>query len=267
MTTPVDYLYQLLAAFEADEVSLKFDPVFQLEANQLKLHGLRSVVDWPLESRNHVASIFKEAERFGMSLAVDEPSIRLLFRYLKNFKSVFEHPIQLYVSVCITSFTTDTLVRLITDLADDIEFDLSNLTLCLKENYPNKDYLAQLYHLNELKGLNVKISVTHSENNPPRVDLMTKAQVNFIELSRELVLNYKSNRQISQYLKGMIATIRNLNKSVYVDGVSDLEMINFFRACGAEYFSGSVVSDTVNVCDLSKINRSLDTAMQSVARN
>lgn len=264
MTTPVDYLYQLLAAFEASEVSLKFDPVFHLESDQFKLHGLRSVVDWPLESRNHVASIFKEAERFGMSLALDEPSIRLLFRYLKNFRSAFENPMQLYVSASISSFTTDTLVRLITELADDIEFDLSNLTLCLKENYPNKDFHKQLYYLNELKGLNVKISVAHSEYYLPRVDLITKAQFNLVELSREFALNYKSNRNMLRYLTGMTSTIRSLNKNVYVDGVSDLEMINFFRACGAEYFSGIALSDSIKVGDFSNISHSLDRVLQSV---
>lgn len=265
MTTSVDYLYQLLAAFEADEVLLRFDPVYRTEGLQLKLHGLRCVVDWSLKSRNNVTSIFNEAERFGMSMAVDEPLIRLVFKYLNIYKSAFDTSIQLYVPAAIASFTTDNLVRLISELADDAEFDLAKLTFCLKDNYPSKDYHEQLFHLNELKSLNVNLSIAHSENYFPRVDLMTRTQFKSIELSRELALKYKSNRHMLTYLKGMIATVRGLEKSVYVDGVSDIATINFFRDGGAEYFSGDALSELVSANDLININRLLDVPIQSAS--
>lgn len=253
MTTPVDYLYQFLAALDTNEVSLKFEPVYQATEEQMQFRGLYTHVDWPSQPRAAITAIFRDAERFGLSLDLDKPIFKLLFRYIEQHPSEFSSPEQLYVSASISSFTSDALVKFIVEKAEDIEFNLARLTICLDETSPSKDYEKQLANLNDLRSYGINLSISHNGTHLPRVDLLTKPQFKYISVSEELALNYNANRYTLKYLKGIISTLKSLDKKIIVSGVRDANATNFFLNCGVEYYSGPVFQDPINVHELSEL--------------
>ncbi|TRW50211.1 EAL domain-containing protein [Aliidiomarina halalkaliphila] len=271
MVTPVANMAVLFEAIEEDSVSLFFEPVVRVSQAATSLYALHCGIDAKSLnfSEQELECVLSTAERHGLSGVIDQHCIRLAMREFAGSSVLSMEPkLTLLITANLDSFSSPAIVRDMQKQANALNFDLSQLVICIIERSSSRMFSEQIDVMREAIELGIRFCGVHTKAFPTRIDFLLQKEFTLLKINEDMVKEAITSQPMSKYFHNFYDSAHNLGKQVLIFGVESEQMLLCMRANGYEvlagkYFSGPLSREQTEKMVLYWRNREIHVSLRT----
>lgn len=224
----------LRKAISHDQLYLMYQPKIHLSSR--KLEGVEALLRWAHPEFGNIspAEFIPLAEKSGQ---INEIGNWVLEKAIRQLGTI-DRPLMLNVNISTGQLLQDSFVQRIYKLVNENEYPSHLLNLEITESVALYDINKTIAILNQLKELNIKISMDDFGTGYSSLNHLLKLPVDYLKIDRSFIdgMEYKaSQRMLTQ---ATIDVAHNLNMSVVAEGIETSEQLNLLLGYGCDIGQG-----------------------------
>jgi len=234
---PIEYS-DIKYALEADQFTVYYQPIFDLEKNVLA--GAEALIRWihPEKGLIPPGLFLPIVEKTGFMKLLSEFVASKIIQQLSTWKKLGFRKIQVAINLSMREFESEDYYLLLKDLLQKHQISASQLKVEITENVAmfNEEY--SLSQFKKLEELGIQISLDDFGTGYSSFSMLEAFPINTLKLDRSFVYDMTQNADHYNIVKAMIAMAHSLNIKVIAEGIEDQETANALKLLHADYVQG-----------------------------
>lgn len=227
-------LNELRVGLDNKELFLQLQP--KVDADSSSVVGFEALIRWRTKEGNlippvaFIPVIEKSGMNYGFDLYVAEQLCQILISY-----PVLNVPVSFNISA--NSLNHETFIYDLKQIFASHAIDFSRVEIEVTENaLINSD--NALARLAELKKFGFNICLDDFGAGFSSLSYLLRLPVNIIKIDRAFVADITTNPSSYTLIEGIVSIMKNLNKSIVVEGVETQEQLNMLTSLNIETIQG-----------------------------
>jgi len=230
------------------EFRVYYQPLISLKTG--KIIGFEALVRWQHPERGLVPPnmFIPVAEETGVIIQIGEWVMREACRQAVQWMKQFPNYEDLIISVnlSVKQFEESNIVKCVEKVLKETQINPQNLKLEITESMAMKNLHATLKKLNDLKGLDVKLSIDDFGTGYSSLAYVSQFPLDTLKVDRSFLLRMDVNDEESQIIvKTIIALAHDLKLKVIAEGIEIQEQLIKLKTLQCEYGQGYLFSRPV----------------------
>ena len=228
----------LRKAVELNQFYLMYQPKIGLKS--FDLEGVEALLRWEHPEFGNVspAEFIPMAEKSGQVNAIGNWVLEEAIRHIKTI----DQPLMLNVNISTGHLLQEAFIKSIKNILDENGYPGSLLNLEITESVALYDINKTIDILNQLKDLNVKISMDDFGTGYSSLSYLSKLPIDYLKIDRSFIKGMEHTESQRTITKAAIEVAHNLKMSVVAEGVETEEQLNLLVSYGCDIGQGYLFS-------------------------
>ncbi|MBN1669176.1 MAG: EAL domain-containing protein [Anaerolineales bacterium] len=246
---------ELRKALENDELRVYYQPIVQLESNQLI--GFEALARWQHPELGILQPIefVPLAEETGMIIALDRWMLKHACRQMSSWQQRYKMDPPLTISVNISGkhIATQDLADYVADLLEQTGLNPDSLKLEITERtiIDYNDITAGIF--SNLQKLGVQIQIDDFGIGYSSLGYLSRFPVNALKIDRSFVEKIVDSTSQREIVQAIVTLTGRLNVRVIAEGVETIEQLQELRKLGCELGQGFLVATPMDNGDVEEL--------------
>jgi EAL domain-containing protein (putative c-di-GMP-specific phosphodiesterase class I) len=235
----------LRSAIERDELCLRFQPQILLDTGDVV--GMTTSVCWEHPERGlmHPSEFIPVAEGSRLILPIGHRALREACRQAAEWQEQHWGDLPLMVSADLSArqFRQKGLPRDVARLLRETGLEPRSLNLRVSESVAMKDTQYTISTLEDLKGLEVQLSISNFGTGYSSLSHLNRFPIDFLVIDSSFVDNLWEGSADATVVSGMISLAHALGITAIAEGVETLKQVTQLRRLGCNLAQGDHFSE------------------------
>lgn len=231
---------EMRMALERGEFSLHYQPIIQLDTNDLV--GFEALVRWNHPTRGLVSPMefIPAAEETGLILPLGKWILFESCRQLRKWQNhnFFDSTIAISVNLSSKQFLQPNLAEQVAEALEETGLDPSCLKLEITESYILENTELAVATMARLRALGVEISLDDFGTGYSCLSYLHRLPIDYLKIDRSFVSRMEEKRENEEIVHTIIKLAQNLKMKVIAEGIETVEQLNLLKKLGCEYGQG-----------------------------
>ncbi|MCC0178006.1 EAL domain-containing protein [Waterburya agarophytonicola K14] len=227
-------------AIANEEFELYYQPIISFTTG--KITGFEALVRWISPTRGFISpgDFIPVAEETGLIVPMGKWILETACRQMQSWRSQFPEAEQVTMSVNLSSrqFSQADLVAQIQETLIVTELDPANLKLEITESMVMDDVENTIILLNELKELNIKISLDDFGTGFSSFSYLHRFPTDTLKIDRSFVSNMSQGSKNIEIVNTIVILAHKLGMDVIAEGIETVEEKEILAGFNCEYAQG-----------------------------
>lgn len=257
----VDIEMRLRKALENNELSLHYQPKFNLKSGQVS--GFEALLRW--YDANDVLTSPEEfipiAEETGLIFSIGEFVIESACQELNHWRSLGHNDISVAINLSAVQFMDKKLVTRVEQFINKYNIKPMSLEIEITESTLIENLQYTIKTLKELKQLGVKLSLDDFGTGFSSLNYLKQFPIHALKIDRTFVLDMVNDPRDASMVESIINLAHNLSIMVIAEGVETTEQLDMLTQFNVEEVQGFLLSkpiDAKTVIGLLSQNKVMD---------
>ena len=230
---------QLISAIKNDELSVVFQPLFDVAQNRVV--GFEALTRWVHPERGQISptEFIALAEETSLILPVGQYALRKSFQALKALEARFDYAF-VAVNVSARQSVIPHFAELVVSMAHEHEIAPHRLELEITESL-TLDYQHVRALINTCHKHGIRVSLDDFGTGFSNLGHLHELAFNTVKLDQAFTRQLVTNARCCALARGIVNMIHSINCKVIAEGVETREQAEMLRGMGAEYFQGWLI--------------------------
>jgi diguanylate cyclase (GGDEF)-like protein len=228
----------LKAAFENDEFLIHYQPVIDINKNEII--GVEALLRWqhPDKGMIHPSDFISIAEDCGLIVALGE---WLIFRVCKQISVWQEAGLQkqhVSINLAPRQFKEQDLLVVFTQAMSEYDVDASSLSVEITERTLIDNIGEVEATLKKLRKMGMRIMLDDFGTGYASLAYLKEFPVDIVKIDRAFISGIPDSREDSAIVEAIVGLTRGLNLNLIAEGVENEQQINLLKSMGCQYAQG-----------------------------
>jgi len=253
---------QLVYAIEKQELSLSFQPKFDLKNN--RIIGAEALLRWSNPELGTVspAEFIAIAEQSNLIIKIGDFVIDEAFRVASKCRKKYDVNFQIAINLSPCQLRSESLVHSIKQRLNEYQLLNELIEFEITESVLMDGNRTILMTLTELHELGVKLSMDDFGTGYSSLSYLKKYPFDIIKIDRSFVMNMENSPADRSLVKAAISMAKSLELKVVAEGIENIEQLNYIKSYDCEYGQGYFFSRPLPEKELYKLLKSIQPAFQ-----
>ncbi len=240
---------KLRGALERDELSLQFQPQFDLQTGLIA--GVEALLRWTTSDLGAVppSEFIPIAEATGMIFPIGEWVLRTACAQQRAWTDEGLPSIHMAVNVSACQFVSAGFPSLVLTIIQDTGIDPAALELEITESALMNDEARSMATLQELKALGVMLSIDDFGTGYSNLARLREFPVDRLKIDRSFVAHIATRSSDSTIAEAIIAMAKTLKLDVVAEGVEDFQQLLLLQEHQCHLAQGYLLSRPLRAAD------------------
>lgn len=242
-------------AVERKEFEIFYQPIVNLD--DAGLEGFEALVRWNHPERGLVspAEFIPVAESNGLIVPMTIDILRSACKQLRIWQMGSDENAGLMVSVnlSVKSLADPQLVRQITEVIEETDFDPAYLKLEITESGLMDNAENAILMLQHLKSIGVKLSIDDFGTGYSSLSYLHRFPIDTLKVDRSFVSTMEEGTENGEIVRTVIALAKVLKLSVVAEGIESIHQFHQLRILGCEFGQGYLFSRPLPISEINKL--------------
>ena len=225
-------------AFEADQLTLSFQPIFDLERNSVG--SFEALLRWNDDELGVVspAEFIPVAEGSGLIGPIGTWVLRQSCRTLKRWHDLTQMPLRMAVNISSHQLSETDFVDVVTDILEAVDLSAKYLELEVTESIVLEP--SAIERLSRLRTLGVNVLLDDFGTGYSSLAYLQKLPIDGLKIDRSFIgeLSLDDQSYGNTLVETIIRLARTLGRHVVAEGVETAEQLEILRAMGCGRVQG-----------------------------
>ncbi len=231
---------ELQKAIEREELFLQYQPIFNLQNNQLT--GFEALVRWEHPTRGLIFpnKFIPVAEQTGLILKLDNWVLNTACHQLAHWKNKYPNHSFLTISINITAVDLHkkNLIKDIDTMLAKTELDGRSIILEITESMLIEDIDHTIGILNQIEERNIQISIDDFGTGYSSLNYLHRLPVNNIKIDHSFINDIQEDPRNHQVVSTIIALSDQLELSSVAEGIESPEQLKILQKLNCQMGQG-----------------------------
>jgi diguanylate cyclase (GGDEF)-like protein/PAS domain S-box-containing protein len=229
---------ELRAAFERDELSVYYQPLYDLACG--KLIGAEALLRWRHDARGWIspASFIPVAEETGLIVQFGEWVLRTACRQTRIWQDSSQCLLRIAVNLSGVQIERSDIVGIVERTLDETGLPPESLELEITETYVMRQAQRSARILKGLRALGVSLAIDDFGTGQSSLAYLQRLPVNKLKVDRSFVTDILRSESDSAIARAIIALGHTLHLKVLAEGIETAEQAEFLRELKCEEGQG-----------------------------
>ena len=236
-------------AIEADQLSLHYQPIFQLDTK--KIVSFEVLVRWHHPEKGLVMpdTFIPLAEETGLIIPLGEWVLSTACRKFGEWKARFgdANPARISVNVSSLQLLSANLIPCIDDSLKSSGLSGSDLTLEITESVLMENIEEEIEVLDQLRKRDIKLSIDDFGTGYSSLSYLQKLPIDALKIDRSFIQDIEMNPTNFDIAAAIITLARQLNLEVIAEGLEKERHLDILRSLSCQYGQGYIFSKPLDV--------------------
>lgn len=240
LSKKVDLEQDLRRAVDAAEISLVYQPLFEIQTG--RLHGFEALARWDHHSRGMVnpEEFISLAEELGLILRITDQVMERAckqFRAWQQFSPLFER-LHMHVNIAGADLLGGSLAERVERITRETQLDPGFLTLEVTEGILMPSVHDAAVTLRGLQALGIKISIDDFGTGYSSLSHLSTLPIDSLKIDRSFVSLMLPGSKESEIVRAIVSLAGALGTSVVAEGIETESQMLQLRDLGCEFGQG-----------------------------
>ncbi|MCJ8348767.1 EAL domain-containing protein [Moritella sp.] len=229
---------QLYNALENDELSLHYQPFFDVANNQLI--GSEALLRWHNPLLGYVApdKFIAIAEQSGMMVEIGYFVLRSAIQQLARWQQVHNEAFFIAVNLSPLQLQDKELVNKIQDLLETYNVSANSLEIEITENVFLGDQDGALQILQDIDALGIRIALDDFGTGYSSLSYIQRFPFSSVKIDRSFIASLATSELNQHLVKAIISMATAFNLKVVAEGIEDATQASFIKNAGGHIYQG-----------------------------
>ena len=234
----LDLENSLKAAFENDEFLIHYQPVIDINKNEVT--GVEALLRWqhPDKGMIHPVDFVSVVEECGLIVALGEWLIFSVCKQLKVWRDAGLENQNVSINLSPRQFKEQDLVALFTQAMDENGIDGSSLSVEITERTLIDNIGEVEATLKKLRGMGMKILLDDFGTGYASLAYLTDFPVDVVKIDRAFGTGIPDKDEDSTIVDAIAGLTRGLKLSLHAEGVENERQLSVLKGLGCQYGQG-----------------------------
>ena len=237
------------------EFELYYQPIISFTTGMLS--GFEALVRWQSPTRGFISpgAFIPVAEETGLIVPMGKWILETACRQMQEWKTEFPQAESVMMSVNLSSrqFNQPDLVAQIQEALNTTGLDPSNLKLEITESMVMNDVESTIVLLNQLKELNIKISLDDFGTGFSSFSYLHRFPTDTIKIDRSFVVNMSQGVKTREIVSTIVILAHKLGMDVIAEGIETESEKEILQGFNCEYGQGYLFAKPLSKEDATKL--------------
>lgn len=244
---------QLYNALENDELSLHYQPFFDVANNQLI--GSEALLRWHNPLLGDVApdKFIAIAEQSGMMVEIGYFVLRSAIKQLARWQQVYNEAFFIAVNLSPLQLKDKELVNKIKGLLEIYNVSAHSLEIEITENVFLGDQEEALQTLQRINALGIRIALDDFGTGYSSLSYIHRFPFSSIKIDRSFIASLATSELNQHLVKAIISMATAFNLKVVAEGIEDASQANFIKNVGGHIYQGYFFGHPVDADEFTRL--------------
>ena len=225
---------ELHHALERDEVSLHYQPQFDLATNHIA--GVEALLRWTNPKFGHmpVSDLIPIAEETGLIVPISARVLREACRQGKSWQEAGSPPIEVAVNTSAVQFAQGNLTEMVARALAETGLEASRLNLEVTESVLMQDIQESARQLTELKKLGVSVSLDDFGTGYSSLSYLEELPIDNLKIDRKFVRRMSDSGNSQTLVEAIVDLAHGLGMRAIAEGAETPQQLELLRAMGCD---------------------------------
>ncbi|OGT53239.1 MAG: hypothetical protein A3E84_01290 [Gammaproteobacteria bacterium RIFCSPHIGHO2_12_FULL_42_13] len=241
----------LRSALEKNEFSLHYQPLFDIQANQLS--GLEALLRWnhPRLGLVSPGEFIPVAEETGLIIPIGEWVLQAACMQNGNWHKTGLIQRRISINISARQFKEKNLLDMIRSALQKAELKAEYIALEITESLIMHDLAHSEKVIKSLQELGVAIVMDDFGTGYSSLNYLKRFPIDVLKIDRSFIADIISNTDDAAIVSAIIAMAQSLNMKVVAEGVETAEQYAFLKERGCHEIQGYLISPPLAVNEMS----------------
>jgi diguanylate cyclase (GGDEF)-like protein/PAS domain S-box-containing protein len=241
---------ELHRAIEQKELVVHYQPIFDL--TQTGLVGFEALVRWRHPKRGFLPpDVFLAcAEDSGLIVSIDRWVLSQAGHQLRQWQQRTGCPLTMHVNLSAQNFTTNTLLKHIDEVLEDVGLTYPWLTVEITENILIDDIANATELLNQLKNRQIQTSIDDFGIGYSSLQYLHRLPLQSLKIDRSFVHQIDTSNRDYQMVKTIAGLGQQLNLAIIAEGIEHHHQLKILQNLGCQFGQGYLFSRPLPAVDI-----------------
>lgn len=232
---------ELRRAIAADEFEVFYQPVVDVERKQVK--SFEALLRWNHPTRGVVVpdEFIPVAEETGLIVPLTRKVLTIVCRQAKKWKGMGFGDVKLAVNISAREFNEQNLEKIIDDICQQEQCDVSQLEIELTESSIMDDVESSIQNMSVLSGMGLSISIDDFGTGYSSFSYIKQFAIDKLKIDRAFIKDTPGNEDDVAIVEAIIAMAKRLRIKVVAEGVETMEQVEFLLKAKCDYIQGYIM--------------------------
>lgn len=234
----------LRRALERQELQIYYQPILSIVANDLT--GFEALLRWehPIRGLVSPTEFIPIAEETGLIVPIGYWVLRTACSQMRAWQKQFAMipPITINVNVSGKQFAQPDLMKQISRILQETDFDASSLKLEITESVLIENSTSATVMLAQLKNLGIQVYIDDFGTGYSSLSYLNHFPVDVLKIDRSFISNISGDNENFELVRTIIRMAHNLRMNVVAEGIETPEQLTRLKALNCEYGQGYLFS-------------------------
>jgi diguanylate cyclase (GGDEF)-like protein len=253
--TQTEIEYFLSDAIKNNELALEFQPQFDIK-EATKITGLEALLRWNNKKIGDISPSFfiPIAERIGIINPFGEWILKkACLQYVIWLKAGLTENIPLAINISVHQLYNENFLTSVKDVIDETGIPPEKLELELTETAIITDLPRAISMLQNLSDLGVRIVIDDFGAGYTSLSYLDLLPISALKIDKSLLDNFRMNSSRSIIIESIIELAHKINLTVVVEGIENLEQLNYLKQIHCDYAQGYYLSKPLDILSMQKL--------------
>jgi len=225
---------ELHHALERDEVSLHYQPQFDLATNRIA--GVEALLRWTNPKFGHmpVSDLIPIAEETGLIVPISARVLREACRQGRSWQEAGSPPIEVAVNTSAVQFAQGNLTEMVARALAETGLEASRLDLEVTESVLMQDIQESARQLTELKKLGVSVSLDDFGTGYSSLSYLEELPIDNLKIDRKFVRRMSDAGNSQTLVQAIVDLAHGLGMRAIAEGAETPRQLELLRAMGCD---------------------------------
>jgi len=244
---------QLYNALENDELSLHYQPFFDVANNQLI--GSEALLRWHNPLLGHVApgKFIAIAEQSGMIVEIGYFVLRTAIQQLAEWQLVHNEAFFIAVNLSPLQLRDKELVNKIQDLLETYNVSADSLEIEITENVFLGDQEEVLQTLQRIDALGIRIALDDFGTGYSSLSYIHRFPFSTVKIDRSFIASLTTSELNQHLIKAIVSMATAFNLKVVAEGIENASQASFIKNVGGHIYQGYFFGRPVDANEFTRL--------------
>ena len=244
----------LSQALQKNELSLNYQPLFELTNNQII--GVEALLRWdhPAEGSIPPMDFIPIAEKSGLIIAIGEWVLRTACVQMTLWQqSSTIPPLKISVNISAKQFKHQNFASIVEKILNETKLPPQCLEIEITENLIMDNVKEVIEKMAALKKLGVRFAIDDFGTGYSSLSYLKHFPFDTVKIDKSFIDNITTDANNASIVEAIIGMTKNMGIDVLAEGVEHLDQVNFLKKHHGEQVQGYYFSKPLNVDDCSEL--------------
>ena len=240
----------LRTALEKNQMRLVYQP--KVDISQNRVTGVEALLRWQHPTMGYISPMefIPVAEDSGMIIPIGEWVMATAFRQLREWQQAGHNDLTMAVNLSAAQLSRPGFDKIVERTLQESGVDPGDIELEVTENIAMRNIELAILTLDKLKQTGVSIAMDDFGTGYSSLGYLRKLPIDTVKIDRSFVKEIPDSDEDAKIAQTIIAMAHSLNLSLVVEGVENVQQLNFFRHQGCQVVQGYLFSKPVSADEI-----------------